>query len=44
MKTNNKLQKSGFGAKASRRISNFFVYIVLGIITVVWLFPFFGLV
>ena len=44
MKTNNKLQNSGFGAKASRRISNFFVYIVLGIITVVWLFPFFGLV
>ena len=44
MKTNNKLQKSGFGAKASRRISNFFVYIALGIITVVWLFPFFGLV
>ena len=44
MKTNNKLQKSGFGAKASRRISNFFVYILLGIITVVWLFPFFGLV
>lgn len=44
MKTNNKLQKSGFGTKASRRISNFFVYIVLGIITVVWLFPFFGLV
>ena len=44
MKTNNKLQKSGFGSKASRRISNFFVYIVLGIITVVWLFPFFGLV
>ena len=44
MKTDNKLKKSGLGAKASRRISNLIVYIVLIVITVVWLFPFFGLV
>ena len=44
MKTENKIKKSGLGARASRRISNFFVYIVLIVMTVVWLFPFFGLV
>ena len=44
MKTDKRLQKSHFGARASRRIGNFFVYIALIIITVVWLFPFFGLV
>ena len=44
MKTDNKHKKSGLGAKASRRISNLIVYIVLIVITVVWLFPFFGLV
>ena len=44
MKTDNKLKKSGLGAKASRRISNLIVYIVLIAITVIWLFPFFGLV
>ena len=43
MKTENKIKKSALGAKAGRRISNFFVYIVLIIITVVWLFPFFGI-
>ena len=43
-KTENKIRKSGLGAAASRRISNFFVYILLIIITAVWLFPFFGLV
>ena len=43
-KTENKIQKSGLGAKAKRRISNTVVYIVLIAITVVWLFPFFGLV
>ena len=44
MKTDNKIQKSGLGAKASRRISNAVVYVVLIAITVIWLFPFFGLV
>ena len=37
-------KKSGLGAKASRNISNFFVYIVLIAMTVIWLFPFFGIV
>ena len=44
MRTDNRLQKSGLGARASRRISNFFVYIALILITAVWLFPFFGIV
>ena len=44
MKNDNKIRKSGLGAKASRRISNAIVYVVLTIITVIWLFPFFGLV
>ena len=38
------IKKSGLGAKASRNISNFFVYIVLIAMTVIWLFPFFGIV
>jgi len=44
MKNDNKIRKSSLGAKASRRISNAIVYVVLTIITVIWLFPFFGLV
>lgn len=40
----NRLQKKSMGITASRRISNFFIYILLGIMTVVWLFPFFGIV
>ena len=42
--TDNKLRKSGLGAKASRRLSNGAIYIVLTVITLVWLFPFFGIV
>lgn len=38
------IKKSGLGAKASRRITNFFVYVILIIMTVIWLFPFFGIV
>ena len=38
-----KIKKSGLGAKASRRVGNIAVYIVLGIMTLVWLFPFFGI-
>lgn len=38
------IKKSGLGAKASRNISNFFVYIVLIAMTIIWLFPFFGIV
>ena len=37
------IQKRGLGAKASRRIGNTVIYIVLTIITLVWLFPFFGI-
>ena len=42
--TDNKLRKSGLGAKASRRLSNGVIYAILILITLVWLFPFFGLV
>ena len=41
---NNEIKKSGLGAKASRRLGNAVVYIILIAITLVWLFPFFGLV
>ena len=41
---NNEIKKSGLGAKASRRLGNAVVYIILIAITIVWLFPFFGLV
>ena len=44
-KTNEKkIQKSGLGARASRRLSNTVIYIVLICMTVIWLFPFFGIV
>ena len=43
-KTDTKIQKSGLGARASRRLSNTVVYIVLIAITVIWLFPFVGIV
>ena len=42
--TENKIKKSGLGARASRNIGNAIVYIVLIAITIVWLFPFFGIV
>lgn len=45
MKNNtSSIKKSGLGAKASRRISNTLIYIVLIVMTVVWLFPYFGIV
>ena len=40
----NKMQRSALGANASRRLANTLIYIVLILMTVVWLFPFFGLV
>lgn len=43
-KNTNKLQKRGLGAKASRRIGNAAIYVALALITVIWLFPFFGIV
>ena len=42
--TKNKLQKSALGARASRRLGNTAAYIVLILITVIWLFPFVGIV
>ena len=42
--TNHNLQKTSMGAKASRRLGNTVVYIVLILITLIWLFPFFGIV
>jgi len=44
MNNENKIKKTGMGARASRRLGNTIVYIVLVIITLVWLFPFFGIV
>ena len=37
-------QKRSIGVAAGRRIGNSFVYIVLILMTVIWLFPFFGIV
>ena len=45
MKNNQKkLQRKSMGAKAKRRLSNAIIYIILVIMTVVWLFPFVGIV
>ena len=38
------LQKKSMGAKASRRLGNTAAYIVLILITIIWLFPFVGIV
>ena len=42
--TDNKIKKSGLGAKTSRRLSNAVVYVILIAITLIWLFPVFGIV
>ena len=42
--TDNRTKKSGLGARASRRLSNTIVYIILILITLIWLFPFIGIV
>ena len=39
-----KTHRSLLGAKASRRLSNAVIYILLAAITIIWLFPFFGIV
>ncbi|MBE6646321.1 MAG: ABC transporter permease subunit [Ruminococcaceae bacterium] len=39
----NKIRKRGLGAKASRNLGNTIIYIILILITLVWLFPFFGI-
>ena len=43
-RTETRIKKSGLGARASRRLSNLAIYIILSIITLIWLFPFFGIV
>ena len=43
-KTETRIQKSGLGARASRRLGNTVVYIILILITLIWLFPFVGIV
>ena len=40
----NQNKKSLLGARASKNLGNTIIYIVLGLITVVWLFPFVGIV
>ena len=40
----NMIHKTGLGAKASRRVSNTVVYLILIAITLIWLFPFVGIV
>ena len=42
--TTSEIRKTGLGAKASRRLGNTVVYIILSLITLIWLFPFFGIV
>ena len=42
--TTSEIRKTGLGAKASRRLGNTGVYIILSLITLIWLFPFFGIV
>ena len=44
MEKNNRIQKSGLGARASRRLANTVIYVILVVMVVIWLFPFFGLV
>lgn len=39
----NKIKKRSLGQKSSKRLGNIIVYIVLVIITLIWLFPFFGI-
>ena len=44
-KTNQQtIRKTGLGATASRRLGNAIIYVILVAITLIWLFPFFGIV
>ena len=43
MKNTDKKMKSSLGAKASNRIANTFIYIILVVMTLVWLFPYVGI-
>ena len=42
--TTSAIRKTGLGAKASRRLGNTVVYIILSLNTLIWLFPFVGIV
>lgn len=42
-KNENKLRKTSMGARASRRLGNTVAYVVLVLITIIWLFPFVGI-
>ena len=44
MSKQNKSHRSLLGAKASRRLSNAIIYVLLIAMTLIWLFPFFGIV
>ena len=44
MRTDNRIHKSGLGARASRRLGNAVVYTILVLMTLIWLFPFVGIV
>ena len=44
MKKQNTTHRSLLGAKASRRLSNAIIYVLLIAMTLIWLFPFFGIV
>ena len=44
MKNQKKTHKSLLGARASRRLSNTIIYVLLVAMTLIWLFPFFGIV
>ena len=43
MSKQNKIHRSLLGAKASRRLSNAIIYVLLVAMTLIWLFPFFGI-
>lgn len=43
-KTEVKIQKTHLGARTSRRIGNTIIYVILILMTLIWLFPFFGIV
>ena len=43
-KNDSLIKKSGLGATASRRISNTIIYVLLILLSVIWLFPFVGIV
>ncbi len=43
MNSNSSTRKRRLGTRASRRLGNTFVYVILILMTLIWLFPFFGI-